>query len=284
MKKVKIYKSIFLATCISLSQNSFSMLRALNTAASGMSSMEANVNTISNNIANVNTTAYKQQRAEFEDLVYETVQEAGGRSSNGTSYTVGVQIGSGSKLSGTKRIYEMGSANITNRPYDLMIMGDGFFGLQMGDSVVYTRDGSFTVDSQGIIKSRNGHPLLPNIQVPSNTKSLNVSEDGRVQAYLSNNAEPVDLGQIPIFTFVNPAGLHDLGGNVSRRTLASGEAIQLIAGSENSGTIMQGALESSNVSVMNEMTNLIKAQRAYEMNSKVMGVADQMLQTVNNIR
>lgn len=278
------FNSKFIFIFLILSQHSHSMLRALNTAATGMASMEANVNTISNNIANVNTTAYKQQRAEFEDLVYETVKEAGGRSSNGTSYTVGLQVGSGSRLSSTKRIHEMGSTNVTNRPYDLMIMGDGFFGLQMGENVVYTRDGSFTVDSQGTIKSRNGYPLLPIIQIPANTKSLNVSEDGKVQAYLSNGAEPVELGQIPIFTFVNPAGLHDLGGNVSRRTLASGEAIQHIPGSENSGSIMQGALESSNVSVMNEMTNLIKAQRAYEMNSKVMGVADQMLQTVNNIR
>lgn len=284
MKQINIKISMIILITLLFSTQTYSMLRALNTAATGMASMEANVNTISNNIANVNTTAYKQQRAEFEDLVYETVQQAGGRSSSGTSYTVGVQIGSGAKLSGTKRIYEMGSTNVTNRPYDVMIMGDGFFGLQMADQVVYTRDGSFTVDSQGTIKSKNGYPLLPNIQVPSNTKNLSISEDGRVQAFLSNQAEPVDLGQIPIFTFVNPAGLHDLGGNISRRTLASGEAIQLIPGQENSGTLMQGALESSNVSVMNEMTNLIKAQRAYEMNSKVMGVADQMLQTVNNIR
>lgn len=267
-----------------LPTTAFTMVRALNTAATGMASMEANVNTISNNIANVNTTAYKQQRAEFEDLVYQTVQEAGGRSSNGTSYTVGVQIGSGSRLSATKRIHTMGSTQVTNRPYDLMIMGEGFFGLQMGSEVVYTRDGSFTVDAQGTVKSQSGYPLVPGIQLPANTKSLNIAEDGRVQAFLNSQTEPIDLGQIPVFTFANPAGLSDLGGNIAKRTVASGEPIQRIPGEENSGQLMQGALESSNVSVMNEMTNLIKAQRAYEMNSKVMGVADQMLQTVNNIR
>ena len=283
-----MFKAVTTALCcafiLATPSTSYSMMRALNTAATGMASMEANVNTISNNIANVNTTAYKQQRAEFEDLTYQTVQEAGGRSSNGTSYTVGVQIGSGSRLSATKRIHSMGSTQVTNRPYDIMIMGDGFFGLQMGDDIVYTRDGSFTVDAQGNVKSQSGYPLLPGIQLPSNTKNLNIAEDGKVQAFLSSQTEPIDLGQIPIFTFANPAGLSDLGGNIAKRTVASGEAIQRVPGEENSGHLMQGALESSNVSVMNEMTNLIKAQRAYEMNSKVMGVADQMLQTINNIR
>ena len=260
------------------------MLRALNTAATGMSAQESNVNTISNNIANVNTTAYKEQRTEFEDLLYETVKEAGGRSSNDTTYNVGHQVGSGAKVTSTKRIHSMGSPQITNRPYDLMIMGDGFFGVQVGDETLFTRDGGFSVDAQGVLKIKNGYPLVPGISVPPNTKSLNISEDGKVEAYLANQVEPIELGQIPVFTFVNPAGLSDLGGNLAKRTIASGEPIQHVAGSENSGVIQQGTLETSNVSIMNEMTNLIKAQRAYEMNSKVMGVADQMLQTVNNIR
>ena len=260
------------------------MIRALNTAATGMSAQEQQVNSISNNIANANTTGYKTQRTEFEDLLYETVQEAGGRSSSDSQYTVGHQVGSGAKVSATRRIHTMGSPQITDRPYDLMIMGDGFFGLQVGNDTMYTRDGSFTVDSSGVIRSRAGHQLLPGLTVPPNTKSLNIGENGQVQAFLSNQTEPVELGQIPIFTFVNPAGLTDKGGNITARTVASGEAIQRIAGDENAGFIQQGTLESSNVSVMNEMTNLIKAQRAYEMNSKVMGVADQMLQTVNGIR
>lgn len=260
------------------------MIRALNTAATGMAAQEKQVNTISNNIANANTTGYKTQRTEFEDLMYETVNEAGGKSSNGTEYTVGHQVGSGSKVSAIRRQHSMGSPQVTNRPYDMMIMGDGFFGVQVGNEVMYTRDGSFTVDSQGSVKTKSGHPLVPGITVPPNTKNIHVSEDGRVQAYLTGQAQPVELGQIPVFTFVNPAGLSDRGGNLSALTTASGEAIQRIAGEENAGSIAQGTLEASNVSVMNEMTSLIKAQRAYEMNSKVMGVADQMLQTINNVR
>lgn len=260
------------------------MIRALNTAATGMASQEAHVNAISNNIANSNTTGYKSQRVEFEDLVYQTVEEAGARSSNNSEYTVGHQVGSGSKVSATRRLHQMGSPQMTKRPYDLMIMGDGFFGVQVGEQLMFTRDGSFTVDAQGVLKTRDGHPLAPGITIPPNTKQLNISEDGKVQAYLTNQTQPLELGQIPVFTFVNPAGLADKGGNIARMTTASGPPVQHVAGKENAGAIMQGALESSNVSVMNEMTNMIKAQRAYEMNSKVMGIADQMLQTVNNIR
>ncbi len=260
------------------------MIRALNTAATGMSAQEQQVNSISNNIANANTNGYKAQRTEFEDLLYETVEEAGGRSSNDSEYTVGHQVGSGAKVSATRRLHTMGSPQITNRPYDMMIMGDGFFGVQVGNETMYTRDGSFTVDAQGTIKTRGGHPLVPGITVPPNTKTINISENGSVQAYLTGQTTPIELGQIPVFTFVNPAGLSDRGGNLASKTNASGGAIQRIAGEENAGVINQGTIEASNVNVMSEMTNLIKAQRAYEMNSKVMGVADQMLQTVNNIR
>lgn len=260
------------------------MIRALNTAATGMTAQEQQVNAISNNMANANTTGYKAQRTEFEDLLYETVQEAGGRSGAETEYTVGHQVGSGTKVSGTRRVQEMGSAQITQRPYDLMIMGEGHFGVQAADEILYTRDGSFTVDAQGVIKTKHGYPLVPNITVPPNTKSLSISDDGKVQAFLSGKTQPIELGQIPVFTFVNPAGLSDKGGNLAAATTASGEPIQRVAGEENSGAINQGALEQSNVNVMTEMTNLIKAQRAYEMNSKVMSVTDQMLQTVNNIR
>ena len=274
----------FIVLILLFSISSFGMIRALNTAATGMSSGEAHVNTISNNIANANTTAYKMQRAEFEDLKYETINVAGGRSSANTQYTVGEQIGSGSRVNATRRIHSMGSPQLTQRPYDLMIMGDGFFALQKGNEIFYTRDGGFTVDAQGNVKTRDGYTLVPGIVIPPNTVKLNIAENGVVEAFLSNQLEPTQIGQIPVYTFVNPAGLHDFGGNKARATSASGEAIQNIAGTENAGAIQQGTLEASNVSVMNEMTNLIKAQRAYEMNSKVMGVADQMLQTVNNIR
>lgn len=260
------------------------MLRALNTAATGMAAQESNVNTISNNIANVNTTGYKKQTTEFEDLLYETVNEPGARSSNDTEYTVGHQVGSGARVTNTKRVFETGSPIVTNNPYDLMIAGDGHFGIQVGEQMLFTRDGSFSVDAQGQLKTKSGHPVVPGITIPANTKSLNISEAGNVQAFVHGQEEPVELGQIPVFTFVNPAGLKDLGGNLARATTASGAPIQHVPGSENAGALQQGTLEASNVSIMNEMTNLIKAQRAYEMNSKVMNVADQMLQTVNNVR
>ncbi len=283
MKQIKILL-FFSFAVLFFSIDAHAMIRALNTAATGMSAQESHVNTISNNIANANTTGYKAHRTEFEDLTYQTVQQAGGRSSSGSQYTVGQQVGSGSKVSATRRLHTMGSPQATNRPYDIMIMGEGYFGVQVKDDIQFTRDGSFTVDAQGVLRTRAGYALLPTITLPPNTKSFNIASDGKVQAFLSTQTEPIELGQIPVFTFVNPAGLMDMGGNRAKKSTASGEAIQLIAGTDNAGALQQGYLESSNVSIMNEMTGLIKAQRAYEMNSKVMGIADQMLQTVNNIR
>lgn len=262
------------------------MLKALNTAATGMAAQETNVNTISNNIANVNTTGYKQQRAEFEDLLYETAQESGARSNGETQYTVGVQIGSGAKVSAIRREFAQGSPQITNNPFDLMVnSGEGFFGIVLPNGERrYSRDGSFNVNSGGQLVNKQGYTVFPNFQFPPDTKSVNISEDGTVEVFLNNQVEPVNLGQLPLFTFINPTGLKASGGNLFTETRSSGAPIQNIPGTSNAGTIFQGALEASNVNIMNEMTNLIRAQRAYEMNSKVMGVADQMLQTVNNIR
>lgn len=260
-------------------------MRALNTAATGMAAQESNVNTISNNIANVNTVGFKKSRTEFDDLLYQTVKEAGARSSSTTNHTVGLQIGSGAKVSATKRDHAQGSSQITNNPYDLQILGQGFFGVIGGNGELrFTRNGSFTVDAQGNFMNKDGYRVFPGIVIPPNTKSLNISESGQVDAYFDNQVEPQNLGQIPVFTFVNPAGLRADGKTLYSATVGSGQAIQNIAGQSNSGAIMQGSLETSNVNVMNEMTNLIKAQRAYETNSKVMQSADQMLQTINSIR
>ena len=276
---------VLLLTFSLFSFQTMAMIKALNTAATGMATQEMNVNTISNNIANVNTVGYKKQRAESEDLLYETITEAGARSSNNTKYNVGVQIGSGSKISGVRRQFSQGNPMITNNPYDLMISGEGFFSIEAPNGgIIYTRDGAFNVDAQGILVTKQGYKVLPGIVLPSNTTSLSVSESGNVEAYMKNQIEPVNLGQIPVVTFVNPAGLKSIGGNMYRITASSGNPINNIAGENSSGVIQQGSLESSNVSIMTEMTDLIKAQRAYEMNSKVMGVADQMLQTVNGIR
>ncbi len=261
------------------------MLRALNTAATGMTAQEANVSTISNNIANVNTTAFKQGRTEFEDLLYETLQEPGGRSSDNTRYNVGIQIGSGTKVSATRRIHRQGSPQITNNPFDLMINGEGFFGvINSKNEIAFTRDGSFNINAQGNLVKKSGERVFPGITVPANTKSVSISESGQVEAYLPNQVQPQTIGQIPVFTFVNPVGLRAKEGNLMTTTASSGEPTQQVPGSNNAGSVMQGALESSNVSIMNEMTNLIKAQRAYETNAKVMGIADQMLHTVNSVR
>ena len=261
------------------------MIKALNTAATGMQAQETNVNTISNNIANVNTVGYKRQRAEFSSLVYETVKEAGARSSNDTRYNVGIQIGSGAKVSSIRREFQIGSPKMTNNPFDLMVRGEGFFGVTMPDqSLSFTRDGSFSVNAQGVLVTSKGYRVFPGFNFPPETVNVNISESGRIHAYLKGQVEPVDVGQIPVFNFTNPTGLKSQGGNLYSMTESSGEPIQNIAGENKSGTIQQGALETSNVSIMTEMTGLISAQRAYEMNSKVMKVADEMLQTVNNIR
>lgn len=261
------------------------MIRALHTSATGMSAQESNVNTISNNIANVNTTGFKKARTEFDDLLYETVQEAGAKSSGSTEYNVGLQVGSGTKVSATRKVHSQGAPQITNNPYDLMINGEGFMGIVAPNGELkYTRDGSFNVDAQGNLVTRAGHKVFPGIVVPPNIMKINVAEDGQVEAFTRDSVEPIALGKIPVFTFVNPSGLRSEGGNLLAATAGSGQAIQNVPGENGSGALMQGAIEASNVNVMNEMTDLIKAQRAYEMNSKVMGIADQMLQTVNNIR
>jgi len=261
------------------------MIRALHTSANGMAAQESNVNTISNNIANVNTTGFKKSRTEFDDLLYETIQESGAKSSANTEYNVGTQVGSGAKVSATRKVYSQGSPQITNNPYDIMVNGEGFFGIASPTGELkFTRDGSFNVDAQGNLVTRAGHRVFPGINVPSGIMKINISEEGLVEAFTRESVEPLNLGQIPLFTFINPTGLRSDGGNLLVATAGSGQAIQNIAGQNGSGTLMQGAIEASNVNVMNEMTDLIKAQRAYEMNSKVMGVADQMLQTVNNIR
>jgi flagellar basal-body rod protein FlgG len=265
--------------------NANAMLKALNTAATGMAAMETNVNTISQNIANLNTIGFKKSRTEFEDLLYETQVVAGSRSSNNSRYNVGIQIGSGAKVSSIRKEFTQGSPMITNRPFDLMINGDGFFGVILPNgSIQYTRDGAFNVDATGAFVSKNGYKVFPSITLPPGTISVNISETGNMEAYLKGQVEPTSIGTLPIFTFINPVGLRAQGGNLYSVTQSSGQAIQNLAGENNSGSIMQGSLESSNVSVMNEMTGLIKAQRAYEMNAKVMGIADQMLQTINTIR
>ena len=261
------------------------MMKALSTAASGMSAQETYVSTISNNIANVNTVGFKRGRTEIDDLGYETVQEPGARSSSSTNYNVGTQIGSGARVSAIRKEFTMGAPQITNNPFDLMVNGEGFFGIIMPNGELkFTRDGSFNVDAQGLLVNKQGYKVYPGFNFPPNTSSVMIAENGKAEAFVKGQTEPTGIGQIPVFTFVNSVGLKSVGSNLYQVSLSSGQPVQAIAGENNAGVIMQGALEASNVSPMTEMTDLIRAQRAYEMNSKVMGVADQMMQTINNIR
>ncbi len=278
-------KFLLLILSIATLPEAQAMLKALHTAASGMTAQETNVSTISNNIANVNTTGFKRGRTEIDDLSYETIQEAGARSSASTQYNVGTQIGSGARVSAIRKEFTVGAPQITNNPFDLMVNGEGFFGIIMPNGELkFTRDGSFNVDAQGTMVNKQGYKVYPGLSFPPNTASVNIAENGKVEAFIKGQPEASEVGQIPVFTFVNPVGLKSSGMNLYQVSLSSGSPVQGIAGADNAGPVMQGALEASNVSPMTEMTDLIRAQRAYEMNSKVMGVADQMMQTINNIR
>lgn len=278
-------KFVLMLVCLVSFSEVHAMMKALSTAASGMSAQETYVSTISNNIANVNTVGFKRGRTEIDDLGYETIQEPGARSSSSTTYNVGTQIGSGARVSSIRKEFTNGSPQITNNPFDLMINGEGFFGIIMPNGELkFTRDGSFNVDAQGVLVNKQGYKVYPGFTFPPNTSSVMIAENGKVDAYVKGQTEPTGIGQIPVFTFVNSVGLKSSGSNLYQISLSSGQPIQAIAGESNAGVLMQGALEASNVSPMTEMTDLIRAQRAYEMNSKVMGVADQMMQTVNNIR
>jgi len=281
----KIFTLLALVSATLMTTETFAMFRALNTAASGMATQEMNVSTISHNLANANTTGFKRSRVEAEDLLYETTNEAGGLTTTNTQASIGTQVGTGSKVSGTKQDFTQGSPMATNNPFDLMINGEGFFGVMMPNGTLrFTRDGSFNVDAQGNFVTKHGYKVFPGFIFPPNSTNIHVADTGIIEVFSKEQADGANIGQIPIFTFVNMAGLKPMGANLFKETSASGQPIQNIAGQSNAGSISQGSLEASNSNAMLEMTELIKAQRVYEMNSKVMGVADQMLQTINNIK
>ncbi|HEY8278236.1 MAG TPA: flagellar basal-body rod protein FlgG [Bdellovibrionota bacterium] len=259
------------------------MLRAVHTAATGMEAMQTNVDNVANNMANVNTTAYKKSAAEFQDLYYQTVRAPGTQVSSDTNLPTGVQVGVGVKTSSIHKEFTMGAAKPTGNPYDLMIQGEGFFAVQKENGeVVYTRDGSFKIDASGRLMTSGGHLMQPPITIPAGTASVGVSATGIVTAKDSQGKES-QIGQIEIVSFTNAAGLNSTGSNEYQVSESSGAPVQGQPGTNSLGTIMQGNLEASNVNLVNEMVNLIQAQRAYEMNSKVMQAADQMLQVSTNV-
>jgi flagellar basal-body rod protein FlgG len=263
------------------------MMRSLWTAASGMNGQQYNIDTISNNLANVNTNGYKQVRAEFEDLIYQTSRLAGTPATEQTVVPEGIQVGHGTRVAATQRIFEQGSLQATAVPSDMAIAGEGFFRVKMLDgSWGYTRDGSFQIDSNGQFVTSNGYMLQPNLIMPEGfqQESLAISQDGRVTVKVNGQQEPVDVGQVNLFRFVNPAGLQAVGENLFKMTNASGDPIGGRPGFEGMGRIQHKFLENSNVSMVKEMVNMIVAQRAYELNSKAIQTSDSMLQTANSLK
>jgi len=261
------------------------MMRALGIAATGMQAMQTNVEVISNNIANVNTTGFKRSLASFQDLLYQSESQAGTPSSDtGTELPTGQQIGLGVRSAGVTRVVTQGTLTETDNQLDLAVDGHGYFGVQLPNgNIAYTRDGSFRTSSTGQIVTTDGYAVQPAIQIPSNSVNVTINSIGQVIS-TDGNGKQSTLGQIHLYNFINEAGLQALGGNNFVETDASGSPIQGMPNDPGFGTLQQGYLESSNVNVVQEITDLIQAQRAYELNSKVIEAADQMMQTTAQVR
>lgn len=261
------------------------MIKALNTAATGMQAQQTNMDVVSNNLANVNTTAYKKSRAEFEELMYQTIKEPGTTTGLNAISPTGVQVGLGVKTAAVQKSFEQGSPKVTDKPLDLQVEGNGFFVVMMPNGqTAYTRDGSFHKDSQGRIVDKNGNALQPEMVIPREAIGVSISGDGIVEVKTTDGPETQVLGQIELANFVNPVGLKSIGQNLYVASPASGAPFQGVPGTENLGRVAQGQLETSNVNMVDEMVNMITAQRAYETNSKAIQAADQMLQAINGLR
>jgi flagellar basal-body rod protein FlgG len=256
-------------------------MQALHTAATGMAAQELNVQVISNNIANLRTTGYKKQTAAFEDLIYEHVRRIGAQASDqGTILPVGIDLGGGVKTVGTPRSMTQGTLSQTGTDLDLAIGGEGFFKILMPDGTFhYTRDGTFQMDNQGRIVTAQGNPVQPTITIPNNASGITVNAQGQVSVTLPGSTNSTVIGQIQLTKFINKAGLQPVGNNEFTDTPSSGPPQDGVANAEGFGNITQGSLEQANVDVVSEMSDLIAAQRAYEMNAKVITAADMMMQT-----
>lgn len=261
------------------------MLKSLNTAATGMQAQQTNLDVIANNLANVNTTGFKKSRAEFEDLMYHTQKDPGAATGMNAVSPTGVQTGLGVKTAAIQKDFEHGSAVMTKGTLDLQIEGSGFFQVLTPDGqTAYTRDGSFKKDPSGKIVDKNGNALQPEITIPAEARGIEVAPSGEVSILLDMGTPPQQIGQIDIVSFVNPSGLRSMGRNLFSQSNASGVPATSRPGLNGVGYLAQGQLESSNVNIVDEMVNMITAQRAYETNSKVIQSADQMLQAINNLR
>ncbi len=261
------------------------MLRSLYSATSGMLAQQTHIDTTSNNIANVNTTGFKKSRADFNDLFYQTMQYAGTNTSNTTLSPDGMEVGLGVRPSAITKMFSQGSPKETENNLDVAITGKGFFQVQLPDgTTAYTRSGNFKLDEQGNLVTSEGYLLIPQITLPEDTTQVNIGVDGTVSVTQGLQTTSNVIGQITLANFVNPAGLHSMGDNLFSITNASGEAIVGNPDSQGLGKLRQGFLELSNVRLVEEMTDLITAQRAYEANSKSIQTADAMLQTVNSLK
>lgn len=247
----------------------------------GMAAQDTKMTAISNNLANINTVGFKRDRVVFEDLFYSIQRQPGAQVDDINELPSGVQLGSGVRVVGTQKVFTQGNTQNTAQELDLAVMGQGFFQIENSDGqMMYSRNGQFHVNSEGLMVNTQGLPLLPQIQIPDNAVSVSVGVDGNVSVTTAGDAQPQNIGQITLAKFINPAGLEAMGGNLFRETEASGLAEELIAGEDGAGSIKQGALEGSNVQVVEEMVDMITTQRAYEMNAKVVSAADDMLKFV----
>ncbi len=261
------------------------MIRSLYTGATGMIAQQMNVDVIANNLANVNTLGFKKSRADFEDLLYQTIRAPGTVTSSGAQVPTGIQVGLGVKPSGITKMFQEGALQNTQNELDLAIEGKGFFQIQKPDgSIAYTRAGNFQVDNTGQIVNLDGYPLYPTVTIPQDTTLVSIDAEGKVSVTQANQTTPSDVGQIELANFINPAGLSGDGKSLLSETDASGPPVTGIPGSNELGTVLQGFTEGSNVSVVEELTQMIMAQRGYEVNSKAITASDEMLQTATNLK
>ena len=261
------------------------MIKAMRTAATGMASQQLNVDNIANNLANVNTTGFKKSKIEFQDVLYQNLRRPGVASSVENRVPVGLQIGYGSRPSATVRQFTTGDLQQTGNPFDVAIEGDGFYQIQRPDgTTAYTRDGTFKLSADGRVVNSDGYFMLPEVTVPEDTVSVAIGKDGTIEVLQFGQDEPTEIGQFELARFVNPAGLMAIGRNLMVETSASGDPITDVPGQSGIGEVSQGYVEMSNVSVVDEMVNMIVAQRAYEMNSKAIQTADDMASIANNLK
>ena len=261
------------------------MFRALNIAATGMAAQETHLEAISHNIANGNTVGYKKERIDFQDLLYQTVRQAGTPTGPTTTSPTGLQIGTGVRVVSTSRMFQQGTIMQTGNQLDVAIEGSGFLAIQQPDgTTAYTRNGALRTDGDGRIVNSEGFPIEPPITVPPDATNVSISATGMVSVTMSGQTTPSDIGQIQLTNFVNPAGLQAVGHNLLTPTLASGEPQTGEPGADGRGTLLQGAVEQSNVDIVEEMIGMISAQRSYEINSKVITTADDMLRAASQMK